>query len=89
MPPAPSSLGKAGEGSVSQGTAMVEAVAPEVRERGEALLREGRVTLVEAHGDTITANVRGRMTYRVELLRDDDVLVVSCTCLSFEEGQIC
>ncbi len=73
--------------SVSQRIA--EAFAPEVRERGEALLRDGRVTHIEAQGDTITANVRGRMTYRVELLRDDDVLVVSCTCPYFEEGQVC
>ncbi|QUV80585.1 SWIM zinc finger family protein [Chloracidobacterium thermophilum] len=29
------------------------------------------------------------MTYRVELLHDDDVLVVSCTCPYFEEGQVC
>ncbi|QUV95523.1 DEAD/DEAH box helicase [Chloracidobacterium aggregatum] len=85
--PVSSRPGDGAADSVSQRIA--EAFAPEVRERGEALLREGRVTAVEAHGDTITANVRGRMTYRVELLRDDDVLVVSCTCPYFEEGQVC
>ncbi|MGQ9898426.1 MAG: DEAD/DEAH box helicase [Acidobacteriota bacterium] len=73
--------------SVSQRIA--EAFASEARERGEALLGEGRVTQIEAQGNTVTATVRGRMTYQVELLRDDDVLVVSCTCPYFEEGQRC
>ncbi|QUV86624.1 hypothetical protein [Chloracidobacterium aggregatum] len=55
--PVSSRPGDGAADSVSQRIA--EAFAPEVRERGEALLREGRVTAVEAHGDTITANVRG------------------------------
>ncbi|OYT70878.1 MAG: helicase SNF2 [Chloracidobacterium sp. CP2_5A] len=68
-------------------------IAPEfaagARDRGEALVAAGRVTHLEALKSLITANVRGSMTYRVEMLHDGDALIVSCTCPHFEEGNFC
>lgn len=63
--------------------------APSVRERGDALLQAGRVVSFESQGNRLVANVRGSMTYLVEILHDGDALVASCTCLHFEEGNFC
>ncbi len=85
---APSQSGSLGTCPVS--ARIAQEFAPAVRTQGEALLQDGRVIRFSSGKQgSISAVVRGSMDYQVDLLHDDDALVVSCTCLSFEEGNFC
>jgi hypothetical protein len=65
-------------------TALASSVANEVRRRGEAYFRDGRVRIV-AHGPGfVSATVSGSSSYDVELVRTADSLVASCTCPYYE-----
>jgi superfamily II DNA or RNA helicase len=63
-------------------SALAPMVASEVRRRGEAYLREGRVWIIDHGKRLVTAMVSGSgaSAYHVELERMQESLVVSCTC---------
>lgn len=61
----------------------------EVRERGRSYLTNAAVKIVQTRNGFVEANVKGSITYRVELLCDEDALVASCTCPHYEEGNFC
>jgi superfamily II DNA or RNA helicase len=63
---------------------LASSVASQVRQRGEAYLREGRVRIVAQGKDFVSARVSGSSPYDVELARTSDSLVVSCTCPYYE-----
>jgi len=61
-------------------TALRDQVSRVIRERGDAYFAQGRVRIT--HGDDVAvhAYVRGAESYEVDLIVDDDLLSVSCTC---------
>jgi hypothetical protein len=61
-------------------SALAPLVAAEVRRRGEAYLREGRVRIAGHGQDFVSATVSGSRLYEVDLVRSSDSLLVSCTC---------
>jgi superfamily II DNA or RNA helicase len=60
-----------------------------VRSRGRDYFLRGAVKITRAQRGDIEAQVRGSMTYLVELVRDDDAMIASCTCPHYEEGAFC
>jgi hypothetical protein len=71
-------------------SALAASVASEVRRRGAAYLREGRVRIVAQGKDFVSATVSGSSLYDVELARMSDSLVVSCTCPYYERDlEVC
>ena len=54
------------------------------RARGEAYLRQGRVTIVHSSASSVSARVRGSVPYEVTLGVTDGQLEVGCTCPFFE-----
>src|ERR1700674_2685153 len=65
-------------------SALAPLVASEVRRRGEAYLREGRVRIVDHGKDFVSATVSGTQLYEVDLERTSRSLAVSCTCPYYE-----
>lgn len=54
------------------------------RTRGEAYLRQGRVTIVHSGPTSVSARVRGSVPYEVSLTIANGLLRVRCTCPFFE-----
>jgi len=65
-------------------SALASSVASEVRRRGEAYFREGRVRLVSRGETFVNATVSGSNLYEVELDRTSSSLLASCTCPYYE-----
>ena len=61
-----------------------------VRSRGQAYFTKGRVTLMSARPNEITARVRGTTKYRVRVRLRGSKLLASCTCPYFSpQGEPC
>lgn len=57
--------------------------------RGEAYLKQGRVSDLSADGYRLTANVTGAETYRVRLSCRSSRIEYSCTCPVGDDGNFC
>jgi hypothetical protein len=60
-----------------------------VRSRGAGYFRAGQVHIVHGSSLVVRANVRGSQIYEVMLERDEDGLVVDCTCPYYADGNAC
>ena len=60
-----------------------------VKNRGRSYFVNGLVRITSGGAWAVSAAVRGTRTYRVELGRSDDEIVVSCTCPYFEDVAPC
>src|SRR5262249_7375469 len=68
---------------MSLASAFSRFVPADVRRRGEAYLREGRVQLTVCDGSKVKARVTGTEEYDVALTREGGVVWASCECPFF------
>jgi superfamily II DNA or RNA helicase len=67
---------------------VAKAFGPEVRNRGERLLRRA-VTIIESEPDRIVADIRGSRLYLVSVTLQGTDLAIDCTCPFYESYEPC
>ncbi len=68
---------------------MKRLASPRSYARGEAYLDEGRVGLLRAGADRVSATVQGSESYTVELRAQKGLLRSVCSCPVGAEGEFC
>ena len=69
--------------------ALARDIPPHIRERGDKYVRQGRVGSIEWTDTRIAYQVQGTDVYLVGLARDEDEIVVSCSCPYFADRGPC